>query len=234
MKYNTRGRKINSKPHDEKVFAKDWQRKILVQNFETDPYPDRKKREALEAELGLTAKWINQWFLTQRKKNREQANRSGDLTNQSSVFVNQSESSNVTELRSKVKNVEVRVIKEQPEEAVIDDDVVIQEEIIEEKPVEDVDMKETPEDPRVMLESLQRRFDELQARYDQMAQLLMQRSVIKEDDKAKNGVNHDEEFLKKLLMMSLHQLGMTLCLKLLQSLRKITKWKKSKLSRPLL
>ena len=41
VRYNTRGRRIVTKPNSEKVFAKEWQRDILRKSFKENPYPDK-------------------------------------------------------------------------------------------------------------------------------------------------------------------------------------------------
>ena len=67
-RYNTRGRKIVTKPHSEKVFAKDWQKVILKKNFKENPYPDKKEMDRISGEVGLDAKWLKNWYHTARKR----------------------------------------------------------------------------------------------------------------------------------------------------------------------
>ena len=67
-RYNTRGRKIVTKPHSEKVFAKDWQKDILKKNFKENPYPDKKEMERISGEEGLDAKWLKNWYHAARRR----------------------------------------------------------------------------------------------------------------------------------------------------------------------
>lgn len=67
-RYNTRGRKIVTKPHSEKVFAKDWQKDILKKNFKENPYPDKKEMERISGEVGLDAKWLKNWYHAARRR----------------------------------------------------------------------------------------------------------------------------------------------------------------------
>ena len=68
LKYNTRGRKIVTKPHSEKVFAKEWQKEILKKNFKENRYPDKKDMDRLSSELGLDHKWLKNWYHVSRRR----------------------------------------------------------------------------------------------------------------------------------------------------------------------
>ena len=171
VRYNSRGRRINSLPHDQKVFAQDWQKKILMKQFQVDQFPDRRRRDELEKELGLSQKWLNSWFITKRKITRKQANKS--INNSSTEEIN---------ISKDVMNESLDVLKNEDDTA--DDVKMLDEE------------QSRPDDDTDKLETLQRKFDELQARYEVMSQLLIKRSIIKQDDVEK--LKTDDKMLEKL------------------------------------
>ena len=65
-RYSSNGRII--KPHDEKTFAKDWQKEILLEYFEQNPYPTKEVCLELEEKIELDSKWIKNWYQYQRKR----------------------------------------------------------------------------------------------------------------------------------------------------------------------
>ena len=66
QRYSTNGRLI--KPHEEKIFAKEWQREILLERFEVNPYPSREVCMELEKIIKLDTKWIRNWYQYMRKR----------------------------------------------------------------------------------------------------------------------------------------------------------------------
>ena len=151
VRYNTRGRKIVVRPHDEKVFAKKWQKDILKQHFDLNPYPDRKELQDIEKKVQLDFKWLKNWYHFQRKK--------GDIKKDSWIKSEKLDDDEMSEESTTVAN------------DVIDDVDVIDR--------SEDDMKD---DKTQLLADLQRKFDELQARYNLMAGLLLEKSILKPDD----------------------------------------------------
>lgn len=66
LRFDSIGRII--RPHDEKVFAKDWQREILLGYFDKDPYPAREVLQELEKKVDLDILWLKSWYQYQRKR----------------------------------------------------------------------------------------------------------------------------------------------------------------------
>jgi len=151
VRYNTRGRKIVVRPHDEKVFAKNWQKDILKQHFDLNPYPDRKELQDIEKKVQLDFKWLKNWYHFQRKK--------GDIKKDSWIKSEKLDDDEMSEESTTVAN------------DVIDDVDVIDR--------SEDDMKD---DKTQLVADLQRKFDELQARYNLMAGLLLEKSILKPDD----------------------------------------------------
>ena len=151
VRYNTRGRKIVVRPHDEKVFAKNWQKDILKQHFDLNPYPDRKELQEIEKKVQLDFKWLKNWYHFQRKK--------GDIKKDSWIKSEKLDDDEMSEESTTVAN------------DVIDD-------------VDGIDRGEDDmkDDKTQLLADLQRKFDELQARYNLMAGLLLEKSILKPDD----------------------------------------------------
>ena len=67
-RFDSRGRIIRSRPHEEKVFAKDWQKEILLEHFDKDPYPAREVLQELEKKVELDFHWLRNWYQYQRKR----------------------------------------------------------------------------------------------------------------------------------------------------------------------
>ena len=156
VRYNTRGRKIVVRPHDEKVFAKDWQKEILKKHFELNPYPDRKEMQEIEKKVQLDFKWLKNWYHFQRKK--------GDIKKDSWIK------------------------SEKLEE---DDAMSVTNDVIDKVDVIGRTEDDMRDDKTELLADLQRKFDELQARYNLMAGLLLEKSILKPDDVDK--LHHQNE-----------------------------------------
>ena len=67
QRFDSIGRLIRPRPHDEKVFAKDWQREILLGYFEKDPYPAREVLQELEKKFSQTGAYKNLKKMLQQK-----------------------------------------------------------------------------------------------------------------------------------------------------------------------
>ena len=67
-RFDSIGRIIRSRPYDEKVFAKEWQKEILLGYFEKDPYPPREVLQELEKKVELDFHWLRNWYQYQRKR----------------------------------------------------------------------------------------------------------------------------------------------------------------------
>ena len=68
QRYDSLGRVIKVKPQDEKIYAKDWQKKILFGYFDKDPYPGKDVLQELETKVQLDFHWLRNWYQYQRKR----------------------------------------------------------------------------------------------------------------------------------------------------------------------
>lgn len=68
QRFDSIGRLIRPRPHDEKIFAKDWQREILLGYFDKNPYPTREVLQELEKKVELDFQWLRNWYQYQRKR----------------------------------------------------------------------------------------------------------------------------------------------------------------------
>ena len=151
-RYNTRGRSRGSKETARSwTFAQDWQRDILRRSFEENAYPDRKELDRIGAEVGLEVKWLKNWYHSQRKKKnaRKETTKTEDIKQEA---------------------------EEDGGEADVEDDHDV---------TGDGDVGDSLESACVggdekarLLEDLQRRFTELEARYTLMAGLLLERGLV--------------------------------------------------------
>ena len=155
-RYNTRGRtrRSNETPRTW-TFAQDWQRDILRRRFEENAYPDRKELDRIGGEVGMEVKWLKNWYHSQRKKK------------------------NVRKETTKMEDIKQEVEEEGGEADVEDDNDV----------TEDADVGDSLESAHVggdekarLLEDLQRRFTELEARYTVMAGLLLERGILRAEE----------------------------------------------------
>jgi len=81
LRYSINGRVI--KPHEEKKFAKDWQKDILMDHFNRNHYPAKDEFHELEKKIKLDKKWIRNWYQYQRKRrNIRQEQNSSKLSDQ--------------------------------------------------------------------------------------------------------------------------------------------------------
>jgi len=151
-RYNTRGRKIVVKPHDEKIFAKDWQKQILLKHFKQNPYPDKKELSEIEKKVELDVKWLKNWYCAQRKN---------------------------PSFRAEALKKGVEIKKEIDNDSLTDGDNTNNESIENE---ENHDVKDSNDDTTNQFELLQRQFDELQNKYNLMVKLLEEKSILRADE----------------------------------------------------
>ena len=88
-RYSSNGRII--KPHDEKTFAKDWQKEILLEHFEKSPYPTKEECLELEKKIELDWKWIRNWFKYVRRRRNITQDRFSSTTKPSQQLTKEGE-----------------------------------------------------------------------------------------------------------------------------------------------